>query len=151
MVKVKYVPRQEMFDDYYLQRGGKYPVFQGSLIQRGHGLGKILGSLGSKVIMPVLKNSVVPMVKEGVKRMLPLVKSGASKLGKQALTSGARAASDILKRKRTAKSAIEKERDVLRQTLAEFLSPVAKRKYALPDTSLQSRVQKRASSPDIFQ
>ena len=65
--------------DYYKrqsQGGGDIPVFHGARMQRGHGLGSILGGL--------------------FRRVLPFLKSGAEMVGKQALRSVGRVADDVI-------------------------------------------------------
>ena len=59
-----------------MQYGYGMPIYVGGKYQRGHGLGNIFGSL--------------------FRTALPMLKSVGKKIGKQALTSGARFASDIL-------------------------------------------------------
>ncbi len=61
------------YDDYYLKQvGGQLPVFVGSRVQRGHGLGNMLSGL-VRVAMPLLK-----------------------KVGKQGLKTGVQVVGDIL-------------------------------------------------------
>ena len=65
--------QKALYTDYYVnQAGGALPVFQGSRGQRGHGFGSVLSGLF---------RSAVPMLK---------------RIGKQALTTGAYIASDML-------------------------------------------------------
>jgi len=59
-----------------MQYGYGMPIYIGGKYQRGHGLGNIFGSL--------------------FRSALPMLKSVGKKIGKQALTSGARFASDII-------------------------------------------------------
>ena len=67
------------YKKYYLDQVGHGQYFNGAAFQRGYGLGNIFASLG--------------------KAILPLVKSGAKAIGKQALKSGVAFASDVLARK----------------------------------------------------
>ena len=55
------------YEKYYLEQVGHCQCFSGAAFQRGYGLGNIFASLG--------------------KLILPLVKSGAKTIGKQALKS----------------------------------------------------------------
>ena len=76
-MKPTYEPNHKLFEDYYLnQAGNGYPVFTGSRIQRGHGLGSLFSGL--------------------FKAATPLLKRGAKALGKQALTTGMELANDLI-------------------------------------------------------
>src|SRR6267154_3750267 len=86
--------QKALFTDYYVnQAGGSLPVFQGSRGQRGHGFGCVLSGLF---------RSAVPMLK---------------RIGKQALTTGAYIASDMLDGKKFDESA----RNRVRQGINSFL------------------------------
>jgi hypothetical protein len=86
--------QKSLFTDYYVnQAGGSLPVFQGSRGQRGHGFGSVLSGLF---------RSAVPMLK---------------RIGKQALTTGAYIASDMLGGKKFDESA----RARVRQGINSFL------------------------------
>lgn len=88
--------QKALFTDYYVnQAGGSLPVFQGSRGQRGHGFGSVLSGLF---------RSAVPMLK---------------RIGKQALTTGAHIASDVLGGKKFDESA----RARVRQGINSFLPP----------------------------
>jgi hypothetical protein len=88
--------QKSLFTDYYVnQAGGSMPVFQGSRGQRGHGFGSVLSGLF---------RSAVPMLK---------------RIGKQALTTGAYIASDMLGGKKFEESA----RSRVRQGINSFLPP----------------------------
>lgn len=88
--------QKSLFTDYYVnQAGGELPVFQGSRGQRGHGFGSILSGLF---------RSAVPMLK---------------RIGKQALTTGAHIASDML----GGKDFNESARARVRQGINSFLPP----------------------------
>ena len=85
-----------LFTDYYVgQAGGSLPVFQGTRGQRGHGFGSVLSGLF---------RSAMPMLK---------------RIGKQALTTGAHIASDMLSGKKFGESA----RSRVRQGINSFLPP----------------------------
>ena len=88
--------QKALFTDYYVgQAGGSLPVFQGSRGQRGHGFGSVLSGLF---------RSAMPMLK---------------RIGKQALTTGAHIASDMLSGKKFSDSA----RSRVRQGINSFLPP----------------------------
>src|SRR6266516_7002565 len=88
---------QKVLDsDYYVnQAGGSLPVFQGSLGQRGHGFGSVLGGL--------------------FRNALPMLKG----IGKQALTTGAHIDCDMLGGKNSSNSAKVR----VRQGINSFLPP----------------------------
>lgn len=86
--------QKSLYQDYYVnQAGGELPVFQGSRGQRGHGFGSVLSGLF---------RSAMPMLK---------------RIGKQALTTGAHIASDMLGGKKFDESA----RMRVRQGINSFL------------------------------
>jgi hypothetical protein len=88
--------QRALFTDYYVnQAGGSLPVFQGARGQRGHGFGSVLSGLF---------RSALPMLK---------------RIGKQALTTGAYIASDMLGGKKFDESAKAR----VRQGINSFLQP----------------------------
>src|ERR1700743_3067076 len=88
--------QRSIFEDYSVsQAGGSLPVFQGSRGQRGHGFGSVLSGLF---------RSAMPMLK---------------RIGKQALTTGAYTASDMLDGKKFDESAKSR----VRQGINYFLNP----------------------------
>ncbi len=88
--------QKALYNDYYVnQAGGSLPVFQGSRGQRGHGFGSVLGGL--------------------FRNALPMLK----RIGKQALTTGAHIASDMLGGKNFSESAKAR----VRQGINSFLPP----------------------------
>ena len=88
--------QKSFFTDYYVnQAGGSLPVFHGSRGQRGHGFGSVLSGLF---------RSAVPMLK---------------RIGKQALTTGAYIASDMLGGKKFDEAAKSR----VRQGINSFLQP----------------------------
>jgi len=88
--------QKSLFTDYYVnQAGGALPVFQGSRGQRGHGFGSVLSGLF---------RSAVPMLK---------------RIGKQALTTGAYIASDMLGGKKFGEAAKTR----VSQGINSFLEP----------------------------
>lgn len=64
------------YEDYYMKQSGSgMPVFQGSRMQRGHGLGSILSGF--------------------FRSAWPLIQTGAKAFGKQVLRTGLRIANDV--------------------------------------------------------
>ncbi len=125
--------QKALFTDYYTaQAGGSLPVFQGSRGQRGHGFGSVLSGLF---------RSAVPMLK---------------RIGKQALTTGAYIASDMLGGKKFDESA----RARVRQGINSFLPPddvseqtgSGRRRRALKRKRITKGTTKRRKiTRDIFQ
>ena len=76
------------YEKYYLDQVGHGQYFSGAPFQRGYGLGNIFASLG--------------------KAILPLVKSGAKAIGKQALKIGVAFASDVLAGKNVEQTTLER-------------------------------------------
>ena len=111
------------YEKYYLDQVGHGQYFSGAAFQRGYGLGNIFASLG--------------------KAILPLVKSGAKAIGKQALKSGVAFASDILAGKNVKQAALERTKQAGSTLLRQATAP---KKRKAP------RVQKkkRKKYNDIF-
>ena len=98
-MKTKYCcdAARSLYTDYYVNQAGNgaIPVFQGTRGQRGHGFGSVLSGLF---------RSAMPMLK---------------RIGKQALTTGAYIASDLLGGKTFEDSAKSR----VRQGIKSFLPP----------------------------
>ena len=111
------------YKKYYLNQVGDGQYFSGAAFQRGYGLGNIFASLG--------------------KAILPLVKSGAKAIGKQALKSGVAFASDVLAGKNVKQAALERTKQAGSTLLRQATAP---KKRKAP------RVQKkkRKKYNDIF-
>lgn len=78
MKTVKHQPCTRDYENYYLnQCGYGSPVFGGVRVQKGHGLGNILGGI--------------------FRAAMPLIKSGAKSLGKKALQTGYKVAGDVVR------------------------------------------------------
>lgn len=78
------------------QSGGNFPVFQGYAVQRGRGLGSLLGGL-MRTIIPMAKSALLPAAKS---------------VGKSLVRHGARHAAKALKsvsRGQSLKSAVKQE------------------------------------------
>ena len=97
MTKVKYQPQKQLYDSYYTQSGrGNFPVFQGALIQKGYGLGGIIGGWFRSII-PLMK----PMLSKGIQYALPIIKKKTTKLGKHVVVTGAKTLADVITKKNT--------------------------------------------------
>jgi hypothetical protein len=71
---------QQIYDEYYFnQAGNGLPVFMGTKLQRGHGIGNLLSGL--------------------FRAATPLLKKGAMALGKRALKTGMKIAGDAIQGK----------------------------------------------------
>lgn len=130
----------KLYEDYYSKQAGSgLPVYSGARVQRGYGLGSILGSLARSV--------------------MPLLKTGAKTLGKQALTSGMQIAGDMLggqnfkqSAKRRAKEAGGNLMGKARKRL-RFEPPgerAIKRRSTKHKRIRKSRSNRRRSGRDIF-
>lgn len=150
MVRAKFIPNRGYYDAYYCQKGGgqaNFPVFQGSVIQRGYGLGGLIASL-SRSIIPLLGKTVKPLLKEGVKRAIPVIKETATEVGKHALSTGTKTLADVLANKKTLKSGIAGQTAEMKRKLLEVMS----------ESHLKTKKRKRKSpvphslvGSDIFQ
>jgi len=59
---------RNLYCDYYSrQSGGKMPVFSGARIQRGHGLGSILGGFFRRLVLPFVTNNARNVLMNAVK------------------------------------------------------------------------------------
>ena len=66
-MKPPYRSDGKYFQDYYLRQAGHgYPVYAGGRFQRGHGLGSIFRGL-SKAAMPLLKSGAKTLGREALK------------------------------------------------------------------------------------
>src|SRR6218665_1967045 len=71
---------RSLYEDYYVKQSGNgMPVFHGTRMQRGHGLGSILSGL--------------------FRRAWPVIQSGAKAFGKQFLKTGLQVANDVVERR----------------------------------------------------
>ena len=88
-MRVTYCCDGRAYEKYYLsQVGHGMPYFSGASYQRGYGLGSIFSSIAKSV--------------------LPLIKSGAKAVGKEALKSGMAFASDVVAGKNVKQAAIDR-------------------------------------------
>ena len=95
------------YKKYYLDQVGHGQYFSGAAFQRGYSLGNIAASLG--------------------KALLPLVKSGAEAIEKQALKSGVAFASDVLAGKNVKQAVLQRIKQA-RLTLLQKATAPKKRK-----------------------
>jgi len=59
---------RDLYEEYYSrQNGGEIPVFAGSRVQRGHGLGSILGGFFRRLVLPFLKTNSKTMLENAMK------------------------------------------------------------------------------------
>ena len=123
---------QEYYNDYYSRQVGEgLGYFSGSTVQKGKGIGSLLGSVFSKT--------------------LPLIKSGAAAVGKQLLSTGINIARDSLAGKKFKKSVGDNFKtsggDLL-TSLSESLSgrKQAKRRKPSPTTNKKKKKAKKTNS-----
>ena len=104
MMRSTYCCDVKAYENYYLIQighGGRY--FSGGHYQQGYGLGNSF-SASSKTFMP-------------------LIKSGAKAIGKQALKSGVGFASDVLKGKNVKQAAIDRAKAAGTSLLHQMVAP----------------------------
>lgn len=78
-MRVPYCCDSHAHEQYYVQQaGGGLPVFAGARVQQGHGIGNVLGGL--------------------VRMAIPLLKSGAGVLKREAVKAGVGLAGNLLKK-----------------------------------------------------
>ena len=139
--------RHRYYEDYYQRQvGGALPVFAGSRVQRGHGLGRLFGGL--------------------LRSAAPLIKRGAVALGKRALKTGLRVADDVMSGQSVKDSAKRRAKeagtDFINSLLGGAGSPPgvrasnARRKRRIklktptPSSSLSKKRRRRKTHGDIF-
>ena len=129
-----YTHNSKLYTDYYTaQVGTGLPVFVGSSIQRGHGVGNILKGLFNAVV--------------------PLFSSVGKTLGKQALNTGLQIAGDVVSGHNLKESAKHRAREaghsLLNKAVHHARKPI-KRKKSQKNIS-RSKVRRRnAFGRDIF-
>ena len=133
-----------LYESYYAdQAGSGLPVFVGARMQRGHGIGSVLGGLFRSAV--------------------PLIKKGVSTLGKQALRSGLEFAGDLLQGKSAKEAAVERSREAagnLLEKATTFVNPSVpppgtpqrgiKRRAPSKSGSLKKSKRRARSQRDIF-
>lgn len=133
MRKVPYRCDAAAYDRYYCnQIGNGLSVFSGAPVQRGAGLGNILGGIGRTII--------------------PLLKSGGKALLRQGLNTGFSVARDILTGKNIKRSVKRRAKEatgkLLEAASTSVLTPI-KRKTKRPKAQKRG-VKKRRRNNDIF-
>ena len=102
-MKPPYRSDRKYLQDYYLrQTGHEYPVYTGGRFQRGHGLGSLFGGL--------------------FKGAMPLLKSGAKTLDREALKTGLSIAGDVVQRKNLKQAAKTRLKTTRQQMLQRALA-----------------------------
>lgn len=127
------------YERYYrYQTGGGRHFFKGAPVQRGYGLGNILGGL--------------------LRSALPVIKQGAKTFGKQALKTGAEIASDALKGQNIKASAKKRLRQAGHEMTSRALQRVSNpkrrqeplKRKATGVSRRKAASKRRKRSPDIF-
>ena len=119
-MRVPYCCNAKAYEQYYLNQVG-HGVFRGAQYQQGYGLGNIFSAIS--------------------KTILPLVKSGAKAVGKEALRSGVGFASNVLAGKNAKQAAVDRAKAAGNSLLRR----ATKRKRPYP---VQKKRRKKNS--DIF-
>ena len=122
MVVQKYCCNGAAVEQYYRnQVGTGLPVFRGNRVQRGHGLGSMFKGL--------------------LKSVVPLVKSGAKSLGKQALSTGLDITRDVLSG--------QNFKDAARQRLRETGTETLRKVQNKMQSAVGQKSIKRMRSPQM--
>jgi len=129
-----FVPNVGAYKSYYLQQSGRGNVFTGPTLQRGYGLGGVLGGL--------------------MRAATPLLKQGMKAVGKQALSTGIGLLGDTLQGRNLKVSAKRRLKRAGQQlasgALQRFTSgPPIKRK-ATAKNIISSKVKRQRRAQDIF-
>ena len=132
------------WNDYYMEQagGGDYNTFKGTLYQRGYGLGGTFKRFF---------NWIVPLFK---KNALPLIKQGATAVGKEALGTVANIARDVVDGKPINESVKENANTAISnlQTKAEkvLTGKGIKRRRSKKKIIILKKSNKKRKIEDIF-
>jgi hypothetical protein len=132
-----------LVEEYYIDQVGRgLPIFMGSRVQRGHGIGSLISGL--------------------VRSAVPLIKSGVKSLGKHALKAGIGVADDVLAGKNFKESiqsrAKSSGRELIRHAIDNIKPPgelainptIRPIKRKRKNTKAHSKKGKRRKHQDIF-
>lgn len=132
-MRVNYCCDHEAHARYYSQQAGNgLPVFAGAAFQRGHGLGSLFGGLA--------------------RMAMPLLKSGAKTLGREALKAGMHVAGDVMAGQNVKSSLKRHAKQAAKQSLNRVVQRNKPIKRAAPTLRPVSRTSatKRRRTNDIF-
>lgn len=117
---------RKLYDDYYTRQvGNGLPAFSGSRIQRGHGIGSVLGGL--------------------FRSAMPLLKQGAKTIGNQVLKSGMNFANDVISGKDVKRAFKTRSKEATGRLLNKAVNVV---NYAPPPPGMRAKAIKRRLKPD---
>ena len=121
-------------NDYYTQQaGGVLPVFRGSTIQQGSGIGGIFSAM---------------------RGMIPMLKKGAEVAGKQLLNTGLKIANDVIEGENFADAAKTNlktgGKELLNNLTKSFNSPKRGVTKKRPKQSKRVKTKRRRVTKDIF-
>ena len=132
--RAEYVaPTDSVYKNYYLNQAGHgIPVYKGSGLQRGHGLGSILGGL--------------------LRSAAPLMKSAAKTIGREALNFGVGLAKDALSGEDVKTSAEKRGRLLGTNLLDSVVQPQqrSKKRKTVGNKRRQPKPNKKRRQEDIF-
>ena len=132
--RAEYVaPTDIVYKNYYINQAGHgIPVYRGSGIQRGHGLGSILGGL--------------------LRSAAPLMKSAAKTIGREALNFGVGLAKDALSGEDVKTSAEKRGRLLGTNLLDSVVQPQqrSKKRKTVGNKRRQPKPNKKRRQEDIF-
>ena len=118
------------YKKFYLDQVGNGNAFQGAAIQRGYGLGGILGGL--------------------FRAATPLLKQGAKVIGKRMLRTGLDIAGDALSGRNVKHSAKRRLMQAGRELVSGATSSRHIKRKATRRRAISSRAKRQRRSPDIF-
>ena len=115
------------YNDYYTRQvGGALPYFVGAKVQRGHGLGSLLGGL--------------------LRSVAPLIRRGAVAVGKRALRTGMQIADDVMTGQNIKQAAKRRVTDAGKDLLRSLVTTAGPPGVRTQSKKRQRRPIKRAAT-----
>ena len=115
------------YNDYYTRQvGGALPYFVGAKVQRGHGLGSLLGGL--------------------LRSVAPLIRRGAVAVGKRALRTGMQIADDVMTGQNIKQAAKRRVTNAGKDLLRSLVTPAGPPGVRTQSQKRQRRPIKRAAT-----
>ena len=153
MVRTKYIPCKHLYDNYYTQSGGSYPVFSGNLVQKGYGLAGLLSGLARTVMslgqnMPIATKTIQRITGKLAKHAVPILKKSAKNLAKKTLKSSIKEVPNLLNKKTTPKQFLSKQKKNILKNLAETIGDEINSKKRKGITKTNKNIKRQKT--DIF-
>ena len=133
-----YIPNTGVYKTYYLEQAGRGNAFAGPAIQRGYGLGGVLGGL--------------------MRAATPLLKQGMKAVGKQALSTGLGLLGDTIQGRNIKVAAKRRLKQagqhLMTGAIQHFANKPTRRKgikrKAPPKRTISTKAKRARRAPDIF-